>query len=391
MLLVDGEKYACIRCIRGHRSSTCKHKTRPLVQVRKRGRPVSDCNHRLAVLPDGTCECGVAAIILPKGTESSGLAIEQVDGGKRRIVDTGGPSRGSGKEEVIRLHKEPNGEFTARPIAEMSCCGNVQIQTQTAVTKTEQLDSCCGGSQGRIADKPVFLLHGNTLKETKSNSSVSTSSSTTSLSSLESFDAKTEEAIKLRSIVFKPDINSPAVIQSLDEIRQRHIPQPSITYADVPPAQLYGDIGPVMSDEHMSAMYDQALYSLESYFAASQEPEATTDGIGSLYGVMSPTDSQAGAVNNYAVTESQNVYVPSGLQVNTSQAELASHLEMLQQARVAGVESPPIGDDLMGVESIDNLFAVYLAAACAVPGGECMCSENCGCPGCMKHGNLFID
>lgn len=49
MILVDGEKYACVQCIRGHRSSTCKHSQRPLVQVRSRGRPSLNQTHRIAV------------------------------------------------------------------------------------------------------------------------------------------------------------------------------------------------------------------------------------------------------------------------------------------------------------------------------------------------------
>lgn len=49
MILVDGEKYACVQCIRGHRSSTCKHTLRPLVQVRSRGRPSLNSGHRIAV------------------------------------------------------------------------------------------------------------------------------------------------------------------------------------------------------------------------------------------------------------------------------------------------------------------------------------------------------
>lgn len=39
MIIYNGDKYACISCIRGHRSSTCKHTARMLVKVRTRGRP----------------------------------------------------------------------------------------------------------------------------------------------------------------------------------------------------------------------------------------------------------------------------------------------------------------------------------------------------------------
>lgn len=39
MIIYNDDKYACISCIKGHRSSTCKRTTRVLVKVRTRGRP----------------------------------------------------------------------------------------------------------------------------------------------------------------------------------------------------------------------------------------------------------------------------------------------------------------------------------------------------------------
>ncbi|KAH3671557.1 hypothetical protein OGAPHI_000260 [Ogataea philodendri] len=50
MILVDGDKYACEQCIRGHRSSQCQHIKRPLVLVRSRGRPATDSSKRIAIV-----------------------------------------------------------------------------------------------------------------------------------------------------------------------------------------------------------------------------------------------------------------------------------------------------------------------------------------------------
>lgn len=52
MILVDGDKYACQQCIRGHRSSSCKHIQRPLVLVRSRGRPSTDSSQRIAIFAE---------------------------------------------------------------------------------------------------------------------------------------------------------------------------------------------------------------------------------------------------------------------------------------------------------------------------------------------------
>lgn len=53
MIIYNGDKYACISCIRGHRSSTCKHTARMLVKVRTRGRP-SPANIRDVIMVDIT-------------------------------------------------------------------------------------------------------------------------------------------------------------------------------------------------------------------------------------------------------------------------------------------------------------------------------------------------
>ncbi|KAA1474459.1 hypothetical protein DENSPDRAFT_931674 [Dentipellis sp. KUC8613] len=44
-VLIDDKKYACEACIKGHRSSSCKHNDRPLFEIKKKGRPVTQCDH----------------------------------------------------------------------------------------------------------------------------------------------------------------------------------------------------------------------------------------------------------------------------------------------------------------------------------------------------------
>ncbi|KAF9535781.1 hypothetical protein CPB83DRAFT_802372 [Crepidotus variabilis] len=43
MVYVNSKKYACESCIKGHRSSSCHHSDRPLFEIKKKGRPVSQC------------------------------------------------------------------------------------------------------------------------------------------------------------------------------------------------------------------------------------------------------------------------------------------------------------------------------------------------------------
>ncbi|ORY78858.1 copper fist DNA binding domain-domain-containing protein [Leucosporidium creatinivorum] len=61
MVLIDGVKYACHSCVKGHRSSKCTHTTRTLVEIKKKGRPTSQCSHcrdlRKTRAVHGRCDC----------------------------------------------------------------------------------------------------------------------------------------------------------------------------------------------------------------------------------------------------------------------------------------------------------------------------------------------
>ncbi|TFK20627.1 copper-fist-domain-containing protein, partial [Coprinopsis marcescibilis] len=43
--IISDKKYACETCIKGHRSSSCKHFERPLFEIKKKGRPITQCEH----------------------------------------------------------------------------------------------------------------------------------------------------------------------------------------------------------------------------------------------------------------------------------------------------------------------------------------------------------
>ncbi|KAF3761477.1 hypothetical protein M406DRAFT_295096 [Cryphonectria parasitica EP155] len=61
-MIIDGEKWACESCVRGHRVSNCTHADRPLQHINKKGRPVSQCQHcrsqRRSKSAHVKCDCG---------------------------------------------------------------------------------------------------------------------------------------------------------------------------------------------------------------------------------------------------------------------------------------------------------------------------------------------
>ncbi|ODV96987.1 hypothetical protein PACTADRAFT_39313, partial [Pachysolen tannophilus NRRL Y-2460] len=62
MVLVNGVKYACERCIRGHRVTTCTHTDQPLMMIKPKGRPSTTCEHCKAARKNknqhASCNCG---------------------------------------------------------------------------------------------------------------------------------------------------------------------------------------------------------------------------------------------------------------------------------------------------------------------------------------------
>ncbi|KAF5384356.1 hypothetical protein D9615_003155 [Tricholomella constricta] len=74
MVLINGNKYACETCIKGHRSSTCRHTDRPLFEIKKKGRPVTQCDHcrELRKKKQVHIKCVCVAKEDPSANQSSG-------------------------------------------------------------------------------------------------------------------------------------------------------------------------------------------------------------------------------------------------------------------------------------------------------------------------------
>ena len=64
MVLIDNKKFACQTCIKGHRSTSCTHTDRPLSEIKRKGRPITQCQHcrelRKSKQVHVKCVCGDA-------------------------------------------------------------------------------------------------------------------------------------------------------------------------------------------------------------------------------------------------------------------------------------------------------------------------------------------
>lgn len=127
MILIDNVKYSCIECIRGHRSSLCQHHTRPLLQVRSKGRPNvhmnGNPNHRVAVISEAIDEQKSNSGL--KGDESDKKVIV-LRASLKQIIDleTGqiiGPYKGMEDE---RAKPPPPVIHSNSFVNTSSCCSN---------------------------------------------------------------------------------------------------------------------------------------------------------------------------------------------------------------------------------------------------------------------------
>lgn len=99
MILIEGVKYACERCIRGHRATKCSHSDQPLVVIKNKGRPSTVCDYCKALRhnrnshPEGSCSCGTEEKLKKKREqlrEERRLKKMQQNAGKH--IDTFSPS-----------------------------------------------------------------------------------------------------------------------------------------------------------------------------------------------------------------------------------------------------------------------------------------------------------
>ena len=64
-------------CIKGHRSSSCSHTDRPLFEIKKKGRPVTQCEHcrqlRKTKQVHVKCSCGGSSEDALKETRGKGM------------------------------------------------------------------------------------------------------------------------------------------------------------------------------------------------------------------------------------------------------------------------------------------------------------------------------
>lgn len=173
MILIDSIKYSCIECIRGHRSSLCRHHTRPLLQVRSKGRPNvaanGNPNHRIAVFAEQIEEDSPSSSEL-EGCGNGGCA-DKSSGGKNSCQEVQQQRTSKAPPPVVILKYSPKqvidlvsgqvigpyGEGNGgKAVGEKSCAGKKSATKSCCAAKELQpikKESSCCGSKTKVQCK----------------------------------------------------------------------------------------------------------------------------------------------------------------------------------------------------------------------------------------------
>lgn len=161
MILIDDAKYSCLECIRGHRSSLCRHHSRPLLQVRSKGRPnttaTGNPNHRIAVFAEEIASEKRLPLPPPpvagKCLKNGPIVILKSSPKHVFDIETG--------QIVGRYSESDDHELLARPpppvinndsfIVTSTCC------TTDGVTKKDKSCGCCTNKTRKNINKSKIL------------------------------------------------------------------------------------------------------------------------------------------------------------------------------------------------------------------------------------------
>ncbi|KAH6910784.1 hypothetical protein BKA70DRAFT_1271519 [Coprinopsis sp. MPI-PUGE-AT-0042] len=163
-MIISDKKYACETCIKGHRSSSCKHFDRPLFEIKKKGRPITQCEHcrelRKTKQVHVKCICEGSSKPSAAPAEPGGSATKKVNkpGFESAAFPNGLPLQASGTlvASPSRMTHESESGCNCASSGTCGCCVPKKNQTHRRSRTTSSLHPG-GARMGPAADlRPVL-------------------------------------------------------------------------------------------------------------------------------------------------------------------------------------------------------------------------------------------
>lgn len=362
MILVDGEKYACVQCIRGHRSSTCKHSARPLVQVRSRGRPSLNAGHRIAVTE--------SELVLSRDEVT---IQDSVDTKQKKPIKApepkAEPEKPTVKSSCCSQKKEPTPPV--KPVTKSCCGGGDKSTTPSAPQTTDTKVSCCltthsecgCGKNGVImlrASKRQFVdVRNGSIDYVGPYNETSTNKFKIGLSNPNKRSKHTRNSsccsAASESASTKLKILKTIKMNEFDYQIPKHLQYQQPTNNHIFPSQQY-------SKDHMAIGFPLATPPVNY----PQQPQSQQS-----YPSNSNFDQ---AFQEYQRQSTPPTSISSGDHYNGHQPQPQLHPQ--QQFQPQHMAHP------LNQQPQEKLYDVVYSSGCA---SECNCGPDCTCPGCLIH------
>ncbi|WBW71919.1 DNA-binding transcription factor, nutritional copper sensing Cuf1 [Schizosaccharomyces osmophilus] len=347
MILVNDAKMACMKCIRGHRSSSCKHGDRELHPIRPRGRPISQCE-----------KCRQARI-------------------KRHIhVKCTCSSNTEKRQPILKKARSIIPETDATP--------------PVSTNSDPPPSSCC---EGRHSHAPLpFLMPS---ESTTSDSDGFPHTSSIKSESPSSFYVPNQHPYHYSGAGFYSHPKVPRCHYKDFYHNSHHIPSPQ-WYSNCNNHRIHANVHPFQTPNILANDTSGLQYEINSFqgFSLDQQREMTPDfPESSAFKVLSNSqDSIAAAAASHDLYPQPNSPYPFAMLDDGSYVPL-NH----DQPSHSPIYSPP--NPLNGIkpESGSSIpshnFPIQLSdyftipSSCARGSSHCKCDENCQCLGCLTHLN----
>lgn len=407
MILINGVKYSCSECIRGHRSTLCQHDKRPLLLVKKKGRPNflypgGNKDYRIAVFAQEVAEntgeetpekCRDRTVVILKASDKYVFDIKTGE-----IV---GPysEEDPKRDPKYSLNEFVNMQFCCLgSLARKSCSCN-----QKKVLKKRILQSYLKKNQGKVSMENLLRKHSNNINPINFPASVIGSKSCSSDKSSMAQNTNSCCGKKVKTEESEPDnkvnhntteisLNGQSLLTDVDNSSLNDLlfapkneslcgtlvgTQTLPVQYEVPAKSFYNPSQlPMFSNKS-----NQNNYPVNTWFLNNSEPHNIINNHSQDMGIPASLPNSTSNFSACASSEESNTAMTDMSRHNMPHFD--HHAASLFQHNAPAFNSrPPTNDFLVGENN--QVFKLTNVPSCSVP-GTCLCSSNCECPSCETH------
>ncbi|GAA6014518.1 hypothetical protein JCM10207_001633 [Rhodosporidiobolus poonsookiae] len=158
-MIIDGIKYSCEPCVRGHRQANCKHSDRPLQEIKRRGRPITACEECREARKQNNCHRSCKHCTIKSKSEIGDAFIKTLPNGAADLSAASIVRRSSSVRSRSSVSSAPSG---VRPSVASTSASVASEEELATVGRKKSLSRPASSRRSSSAaqKKPHDLAHG---------------------------------------------------------------------------------------------------------------------------------------------------------------------------------------------------------------------------------------